>query len=118
MITVKFGRKIGPEGVVTVHATGHAGYAEEGRDIVCASVSSLILALSAYAEGERGFSRLGKGDMLVGLFTKGDEARGAVAVAYYGLLSLQEGLADYVSVEASADFQEWLFCHENMATEP
>ena len=40
MITVKFKRKNGR--VVSFEVSGHSGYAEEGADIVCASVSSVV----------------------------------------------------------------------------
>jgi len=31
--------------IITIEATGHSGYADEGQDIVCASVSTLLQAL-------------------------------------------------------------------------
>jgi uncharacterized protein YsxB (DUF464 family) len=35
---------------LTVSAVGHAGYAEEGQDILCSSISTLMLALGSYAD--------------------------------------------------------------------
>jgi uncharacterized protein YsxB (DUF464 family) len=35
---------------LSVKTVGHAGYAEEGRDIVCSSISTLMLALGSYAD--------------------------------------------------------------------
>ncbi len=40
MITVKFKRKNGR--INSFEVSGHSGYAEEGADIVCASVSSVV----------------------------------------------------------------------------
>lgn len=40
MITVKFERQNGR--VTSFEVSGHSGYAEEGADIVCASVSSVV----------------------------------------------------------------------------
>ena len=34
---------------LSVKTVGHAGYAEEGQDIVCASITSLMYALGSYA---------------------------------------------------------------------
>jgi uncharacterized protein YsxB (DUF464 family) len=33
-----------------VSTVGHTGYAEEGQDIVCSSISTLMLALGSYAD--------------------------------------------------------------------
>lgn len=35
---------------LSVSTVGHAGYAEEGQDIVCSSISTLMLALGSYAD--------------------------------------------------------------------
>ena len=35
---------------LSVTSTGHTGYAKEGQDIICASVSTLMLALGSYAD--------------------------------------------------------------------
>lgn len=37
-----------------LHVDGHAGYAEHGKDIVCAAASMLVQALYAAAEGVDG----------------------------------------------------------------
>lgn len=37
---------------LTLSAEGHAGYAERGRDIVCAGISALLFALPAALERE------------------------------------------------------------------
>ncbi|MDD2207000.1 MAG: ribosomal-processing cysteine protease Prp [Aminobacterium sp.] len=44
MITVTVIREKGE--IVSVEASGHSGYAEAGKDIVCAGVSALIQALA------------------------------------------------------------------------
>ena len=41
MITAKFVKS--PQGFVSFRVSGHAGYAEAGADIVCASVSSAVM---------------------------------------------------------------------------
>lgn len=35
---------------LSVISEGHTGYAKEGQDIICASVSTLMLALGSYAD--------------------------------------------------------------------
>ena len=60
---------------LSVKTGGHAGYAEEGQDTVCSSISSLMLALGSYADeiDKRGMSleppiiRYGKADSVVQL---------------------------------------------------
>lgn len=42
MITVRVGRA-DDGSVVSLHAEGHAGYAEPGEDIVCAAVTALVV---------------------------------------------------------------------------
>ena len=37
--------KHGPSGLCSISSEGHAGFAEEGHDIVCAAVSTLMQAL-------------------------------------------------------------------------
>lgn len=39
-----------------LHMTGHAGYAERGKDIVCAAASMLAQALMAALEGVEGIT--------------------------------------------------------------
>ncbi len=46
---------------LSLTVTGHADYAEYGKDIVCAGVSSLVQALAFYAENNGGRAALGPG---------------------------------------------------------
>jgi uncharacterized protein YsxB (DUF464 family) len=48
MLTVT--AKHGPSGLYSISSEGHAGFAEEGQDIVCAAVSALMQALSVGLE--------------------------------------------------------------------
>lgn len=95
--------------VTAVHATGHSGYAEEGEDIVCSGVSSIlqtaILGLLKVAGIQVGY--------------KIDEAAGSLEIivpqnlgelaqrdsdvilktALEGVSDIAEGYSDYIKLE-------------------
>ena len=54
MIRVIYSELDGPEGLtLRLEASGHAGYAPAGQDIVCAGASTLMQALVSLLAGER-----------------------------------------------------------------
>lgn len=64
MVNIKY--KTGDE--FLLKATGHADYAEHGKDIVCAGVSALFFALMKKAEDD-----MQKGLLFCDVSTSGDE---------------------------------------------
>ncbi len=71
--------------------TGHAGYAPEGQDIVCASVSSLIYAMIGYLHTLKGSKckvhKLQKGYAEMSCASVGEEA---VRMTCIGILQVSE----------------------------
>ncbi len=70
---------------------GHAGYAELGKDIVCAGVSSLILAFAVFAEEYDGCvsdieMASGKADIKVHFKRRSPRLKGACELFESGLL--------------------------------
>ena len=56
MIKVNYTELAGPAGpTCRLEASGHAGYAPAGQDIVCAGASTLMQTLCALLAGEKGF---------------------------------------------------------------
>ena len=54
MIRVIYSELDGPEGLtLRLEASGHAGYAPAGQDIVCAGASTLMQALVSLLAGEK-----------------------------------------------------------------
>lgn len=73
----------------SISAKGHANYAEPGKDIVCAAVSTLMQTLEL-----RGIARKSKGNMFVQ--TKDKEA---LQLVLDGLRMISENYPEYVEVE-------------------
>ena len=101
-------------GILRADMTGHAGYAPEGKDIVCASVSALALALHAWAAG-RGSDVLeaerSQSDGAHFCFVNGLETRTAWEVFRAGVASIAAEYPDFVHLtekfcEGKKIFQE------------
>lgn len=88
-------------------AKGHAGYAEPGRDIVCAGISSLTSAFANYAGRLSDYGVIDSmlvqddGNMLhIFLDSRGNPAvNAAIDTLYNMLLQLSTQYPDYVSLE-------------------
>lgn len=80
---------------------GHAGYDSEGRDIVCAAVSSICYALMGYLTNEgRGWSYdIGDGQLR---FAAGasDRVDTAFDMALIGLMQIAQQYPGYVSINS------------------
>lgn len=82
---------------------GHAGYAEEGNDIVCAGVSAITYALLGWVENNRDkvsfvHTSVGSGEVLVSC-EGGQDAHTAFEVATIGLEQIAAKYPNHVVVE-------------------
>lgn len=79
---------------------GHAGYAESGKDVVCAAVSAICQTLYLWCKNTEGVT-VEDETMKPGMFML--TARGPCVepwkAAALGLVSLETGYPDYVRVE-------------------
>ena len=83
-----------------LHITGHAGYAPEGCDIVCAGVSALSMALLAYLQGQQADTKdflCRKGELKFRCET-GGEIDTAMDVALTGYRILAGMYPEYVEI--------------------
>ncbi len=80
---------------------GHAGWAEEGRDIVCAAVSALAFTCANALESVCGLNpeaRASKGSMVLRLpRNAGHDAQVVLGVLRQGLTDLQEQYPDLIA---------------------
>lgn len=100
MIRIRYGTDDKTHSLAVV---GHAGYNDQGKDIVCAGVSAIIYALLGWLENNRdkvSFIRTGveSGEVLVAL-EGGQEAKTVFEVATIGLEQIAAKYPDHVAVE-------------------
>lgn len=89
---------------VELTATGHAGYAPEGQDIVCAAVSVLLDTLAAVWHGREGCGITRRpGDYRFRLTWPGDETHGEIPFVVAGLRLLAAAYPRHVSVDIRFD---------------
>lgn len=91
-----------------IHAKGHAGYAEYGKDIVCAGVSTLLFTFAVYAAEQADGKRvnietdLADGDMSVAICGADMTALPVFEQAYdtimSGLRLLEVKYPDYIKI--------------------
>ena len=90
MIVIRMDRRHG-----LLEIDGHAGYAEKGKDIVCAAVSALACALVGYVSGkverEDGHMSFSAGKMST-------RARGAFDCTYGGFEMLADAYPTHVTL--------------------
>ena len=90
MIVIRMDRRHG-----LLEIDGHAGYAEKGKDIVCAAVSSLACSLVGYVNGkverEDGHMSFSAGKMST-------KARGAFDCTYGGFTMLADAYPTHVTL--------------------
>lgn len=109
MVSVTYKRAYLPHGNIFYHldATGHAGYATEGDDIVCASVSTLFYTLANFLDliGADDLTGTDEEEFLIeckGLFH--DEAvHSAFRMTVLGLSLLAEQYPDNVQLVEEPD---------------
>lgn len=107
MIAVKFFKLNGD--IMAVECSGHAGYAEEGSDIICAAVSTVVqtavLGLISVAGLNIGYKVIEtKGYLKATLPSKMSEkerhdADIILKTLYLGLSDLYEGYSDFINLE-------------------
>ena len=90
MIVIRMDRRHGQ-----LEIDGHAGYAEKGKDIVCAAVSALACSLVCYVSGkverEDGHMSFSAGKMST-------RARGAFDCTYGGFALLADAYPTHVTL--------------------
>ena len=90
MIVIRMDRRHG-----MLEIDGHAGYAEKGKDIVCAAVSALACSLVCYVRGkverEDGHMSFSAGKMST-------RARGAFDCTYGGFALLADAYPTHVTL--------------------
>ena len=101
MIKAKFSRC--EDGYIRLQIDGHAGYGEEGDDIVCAAVSGIFYSLCGYlsnfcSEGTS-LDRLSSGCADVSCGQDGEEA---MKLACIGIWQISLTYPGYVEVENNA----------------
>lgn len=94
MITIKRTQK-------TLTVSGHAGYAERGKDIVCEAVTSQVQTLTASIEqlaNEKPAFSLSSGLYELSLEELGDKSLFLVSAFMVGMRLLQDGYPAHVKV--------------------
>lgn len=94
MITIKRTQK-------TLTVSGHAGYAERGKDIVCEAVTSQVQTLTASIEqltNKKPVFSLSSGFYELSLEELGDKGLFLVSAFMVGMKLLQDGYPAYVKV--------------------
>ncbi len=110
MVTVKYWYDIG-ELELNITVKGHAGQAEKGKDIVCASASILLYTIAQFVMNmvEQGVVEsehiiLGEGDAIVSCkcedYDTFDEVRDAYDLIELGYAVLAKNFPQYVRLEA------------------
>lgn len=85
----------------TLTVSGHAGYAERGKDIVCEAVTSQVQTLTASIEqlaNEKPVFSLSSGFYELSLEGLGDKSLFLVSAFMVGMRLLQDGYPAYVKV--------------------
>ena len=85
MIEAFFAKK---EGRCSLFVNGHAGYANVGRDIVCAAVSSLVCALAGYIRNECDGAEIHALRSGIASLECGEDGEEAMRMTYIGLLQI------------------------------
>lgn len=106
MTTIKITKRL--EHIVEVDCIGHSGYAEEGQDIVCAGISSIVqtalLGLLAVAKIDVNFTRDEKKGQLRFVIPSLDaikrhDADVILDTMLCGLSDLHQEYSDYLNLE-------------------
>lgn len=85
----------------TLTVSGHAGYAERGKDIVCEAITSQVQTLTASIEqlaNEKPAFSLSSGFYELSLEELGDKGLFLVSAFMVGMRLLQDGYPAYVKV--------------------
>lgn len=86
---------------ITIVADGHTGYAEEGRDIVCAAVSALLQTFALWLEREyRERLNLEKKKGFLSLtFPVDERSKFVLSIFLSGLKEISKNYSKYVVLE-------------------
>lgn len=91
------------ENTYTLSVSGHANYAEYGKDIVCAGVSSLVQALIGWIEENSWKAECLTVDPKAGEVVISCEGGNEVAAVFYmasiGLEQIADSYPDYVQID-------------------
>lgn len=107
MTKVKFSRKSGR--FCAVECEGHSGYAEEGDDIVCAAISSIVqtavlgllqvagIQVDYQTDNEKGYLKAVIPDKITD--KQAHDADVILKTAYLGASDLYETFSDFITLE-------------------
>lgn len=105
MITATFKKKNNQ--FVGYEIKGHASYAPEGQDIVCAAVSALSIAVThKILANVQSLERITRGYMDIELFEPTQETEISIAILYEGINSIAEEYPKNLRVEVIQDVEE------------
>lgn len=96
------------EGRHELTINGHAGYAEHGKDIVCAGVSAIVFALLGWMEHNEDEiddleDLIAEDGQVYIACTGNDKLETAFQVAVLGLIQIARAHPDYVDIEYDRD---------------
>ena len=99
-------RYLKDEHVHMLMLSGHAGYAQEGADIVCAGISAVTYTLMGYlenlkAEGAQVISRQDSGDVTI-VCLRHQNADTAFEMAMIGYMQIAKKYPDNLTIHISA----------------
>lgn len=107
MTTVKVFRR--DKSIVCVECSGHAGYAEEGEDIICSALSSIVqtaalglmqvagINLDYLTDDREGYLKMILPDKLSD--KQRHDADTILNTMYLGIADLHEGFSDFIELE-------------------
>ena len=112
MITATFKKDY--YGFYSYQVTGHANYAEKGKDIVCGAVSSLYLAISNYLISKEYayFDDDGKTVEILYL----DDSQVLIEALHQGLFDISQQYPKYVHVEVETKDSRFIRCDSSRIT--
>ena len=90
------------EQILSLQCTGHAGYAEAGKDLVCAGVSSILFgALNALNELEKGNAelRVTKSKISIRVKEDSEHIQLLLKMILIQLKTVQESYQEYIEIK-------------------
>lgn len=95
--------------IIAVECTGHAGYAEEGEDIVCSALSSIVqtavlgimqvagINIDYVTDSEKGYLKMVLPEKMSD--RQRHDADTILNTMYLGIADLHEGFSDFIELE-------------------
>lgn len=113
MITATFKKDY--YGFYSYKVTGHANYAEKGKDIVCAAVSSLYLAISNYLVSKE-YAYFDNDESKTVEISHLDESQVLIEALHQGLVDISQQYPEHVYVEVETKDSRFIRCNPSRIT--